>query len=175
MSNPLCHTARQQPPDAAHRPSPPPARHVLSQLFPDAHISCLCLPRGASRSGLAISNNPHSCKPRIASRAFVQSGFNELASLTPAAPSRERDLTEPSRFPNQIFNDSWVVGFWRADHGGHEVEVGRRAWTLAQAIPGSFRSQGAAADVSALYLGIDWTGRSQERPADGGAAGTGRV
>ena len=78
-------------------------------------------------------------------------------------------------FPNQIFNDSWVVGFWRADHGGHEVEVGRRAWTLAQAIPGSFRSQGAAADVSALYLGIDWTGRSQERPADGGAAGTGRL
>jgi hypothetical protein len=34
-------------------------------------------------------------------------------------------------FPNQIFNDSWVVGFWRADHGGHDVEVGRRAWTLA--------------------------------------------
>jgi len=42
-----------------------------------------------------------------------------------------RDLTEPSRFPNQIFNDSWVVGFWRADHGGHEVEVGSRAWALA--------------------------------------------
>jgi hypothetical protein len=21
-------------------------------------------------------------------------------------------------FPNQFFNDSWVVGFWRADHGG---------------------------------------------------------
>src|ERR1700743_2721777 len=61
-------------------------------------------------------------------------------------------------FPNQIFNDSWVVGFWRADHGGHEVEVGRGAWTLAQAIPGFFGSQGAAADVSALYLGIDWTG-----------------
>src|SRR5665647_3553775 len=51
-----------------------------------------------------------------------------------------------------------LSSFWRADHGGHEVEVGRRAWTLAQAIPGSFRSQGAAADVSALYLGIDWTG-----------------
>jgi hypothetical protein len=61
-------------------------------------------------------------------------------------------------FPIQIFNDSWVVGFWRADHGGHEVEVGRGAWTLAQAIPGLFGSQGAAADVSALYLGIDWTG-----------------
>ena len=28
--------------------------------------------------------------------------------------------------------------------------------------------------MSALYFGIDWTGRSQERPADGGAAGTGR-
>ena len=28
-------------------------------------------------------------------------------------------------FPNQIFGDSWVVGFWRADHGGHDVEVGK--------------------------------------------------
>ncbi|XDV60895.1 hypothetical protein AB8Z38_17340 [Bradyrhizobium sp. LLZ17] len=37
----------------------------------------------------------------------------------------------------------------------------RRAWALAQAIPGAFRSQGAAADVSALYLAIDLTGRSQ--------------
>jgi hypothetical protein len=27
-------------------------------------------------------------------------------------------------FPNRIFSDSWVVG-WRADHGGHDVEVGR--------------------------------------------------
>jgi hypothetical protein len=25
-------------------------------------------------------------------------------------------------FPNRIFNDSWVVGFWRADHGEHEVQ-----------------------------------------------------
>ncbi len=30
-------------------------------------------------------------------------------------------------FPNQFFNDSWVVGFWRADHGRHNVELGRRA------------------------------------------------
>jgi hypothetical protein len=30
-------------------------------------------------------------------------------------------------FPNQIFNDSWMVGFWRADHGEHEVEVGKRS------------------------------------------------
>jgi hypothetical protein len=57
-------------------------------------------------------------------------------------------------FPNQIFNDSWVVGFWRADHGGHEVEVGRRASTLGQAVCGSFRSQGAAADVSAYISGL---------------------
>jgi DNA-binding NarL/FixJ family response regulator len=41
---------------------------------------------------------PIAAKPRIASRAFVQSGFNEVASQAPAAPSRERDLTEPSRF-----------------------------------------------------------------------------
>src|SRR6202020_1499800 len=32
-------------------------------------------------------------------------------------------------FPNQFFNDSWVVGFWRADHGRHNVELGRlRGW-----------------------------------------------
>jgi hypothetical protein len=28
-------------------------------------------------------------------------------------------------FPNRVFNDSWVVGFWRAGHGEHYVEVGR--------------------------------------------------
>src|SRR5258705_13402579 len=75
-------------------------------------------------------------------------------------------------FPNRIFNDPWVVGFWRADHGGHEVNVGRRAWTLAQAIPGSFRSQGPAADGSAECFGTDWTGRSQERSTYSGAAST---
>jgi L-asparaginase len=40
-------------------------------------------------------------------------------------------------FPNQFFNDSWVVGFWRADHGRHNVELGRRASRMAQAILGS--------------------------------------
>src|SRR6201985_3209106 len=29
-------------------------------------------------------------------------------------------------FPNQFFNDSWVVGSWRADHDG----MGRRTRTL---------------------------------------------
>src|SRR5271167_3953052 len=53
-------------------------------------------------------------------------------------------------FTNQFFNDSWVVGFWRADHGGNEVKLGRRSWTLAQTVLGSLGSQGAAADVSAL-------------------------
>jgi hypothetical protein len=28
-------------------------------------------------------------------------------------------------FPNQVFDDSWVVGCWRADHGGDNFEVGR--------------------------------------------------
>jgi hypothetical protein len=40
-------------------------------------------------------------------------------------------------FPNQFFNDSWVVGFWRADHGRHDVELGRRASRMAQAVLGS--------------------------------------
>jgi hypothetical protein len=51
---------------------------------------------------------PIAAKPRIASRAFVQSGFNEVASQAPAAPSRERDLTEPSRFtnPRRVYSES---------------------------------------------------------------------
>jgi hypothetical protein len=40
-------------------------------------------------------------------------------------------------FPNQFFNDSWMVGFWRADHGRHDVELGRRASRMAQAVLGS--------------------------------------
>src|ERR1700733_3654424 len=40
-------------------------------------------------------------------------------------------------FPNQFFNDSWVVGFWRADNGRHNVELGRRASRMAQAVLGS--------------------------------------
>src|SRR5260221_14218870 len=43
-------------------------------------------------------------------------------------------------FPNQFFNDSWVVGFWRADHGWQDVGLERRAWTLAQAVSGSVGS-----------------------------------
>jgi hypothetical protein len=35
-------------------------------------------------------------------------------------------------FPNQFFNDSWVVGSWRADHAG----IGRRTRTLADAVLG---------------------------------------
>jgi hypothetical protein len=57
---------------------------------------------------------PIAAKPRIASRAFVQSGFNEVASQAPAAPSRERDLTEPSRFSSGVGCDSscgWTDSF----------------------------------------------------------------
>jgi hypothetical protein len=39
-------------------------------------------------------------------------------------------------FPNRFFNDSWMVGSRRADHG----ELGRRTRTLAQAISGSIGS-----------------------------------
>jgi hypothetical protein len=53
-------------------------------------------------------------------------------------------------FPNQFSDDSWVVGFWRADHEEeHSVGLAGRSWTLAKAVPGSLGSQGAAADVSA--------------------------
>src|SRR5271163_558973 len=98
---------------------------------------------------------PHKVQPR----GFVQSGFCEVARTSAAARFVvPRDLTEPSRFPNQFFNDSWVVGFWRADHGGNEIKLGRRSWTLAQTVLGSLGSQGAAADVSALCGWADRAG-----------------
>jgi hypothetical protein len=31
----------------------------------------------------------------------------------------------PSTPSNQVFNDSWVVGFWRADHGEQDVGLER--------------------------------------------------
>jgi hypothetical protein len=34
-------------------------------------------------------------------------------------------LTSVMGFPNQFFNESWVVGIWRAGHGGNNVELGR--------------------------------------------------
>jgi hypothetical protein len=43
-------------------------------------------------------------------------------------------------FPNQSFDDSWVVGFWRADHGWQDIELASGAWTLAQAVSGSVGS-----------------------------------
>src|SRR4029078_4063818 len=49
---------------------------------------------------------PIAAPPCPPSRAFVQSGFNEGASEPSAAPSRLRDLTEPSRFPNRSVSDS---------------------------------------------------------------------
>src|SRR6516164_2561658 len=54
-------------------------------------------------------------------------------------------------FPNQFFNDSWVVG-------------------LARAVSGTLGSQGAAAHVSALRSGADRAWRSQERSANGGTS-----
>jgi hypothetical protein len=99
-------------------------------------------------------------KQRRAATKLGQTLSNPLGEMTAVLALLWQNwrLIDETGFPNQIFNDSWMVGFWRADHGGHEVEVGRRAWTLAQAIPGLLRPQGTAADVSALYLGIDWTG-----------------
>src|SRR6476469_2442049 len=56
-------------------------------------------------------------------------------------------------FPNQFFNDSWVVGIWRAGHGGNNVGLGRRAWALARAVPRALGSQVTAANVFTLREG----------------------
>ena len=45
----------------------------------------------------------------------------ELASTTLA----DFWIDRRNWIPESGFNDSWVVGFWRAGHGGHDVEVGR--------------------------------------------------
>src|SRR5260370_36025750 len=37
-------------------------------------------------------------------------------------------------FPDQVFNDSWVVGFGGADDGWQDVGLEGRAWTLAPAV-----------------------------------------
>src|SRR5213592_2272115 len=67
-------------------------------------------------------------------------------------------LTSVMGFPNQFFNDSWVVGMWRAVHGGNNVGLGRRAWALARAVPRALGSQVTAANVSTLRGGADRTG-----------------
>src|SRR5258705_13922610 len=79
-------------------------------------------------------------------------------------------LTSVMGFPNQFFNDSWVVGIWRAGHGGNNVGLGRRAWALARAVPRALGSQVTAANVSTLRGGADRTGGSQERSANGRAS-----
>ena len=58
-------------------------------------------------------------------------------------------------FPNHFFCDSWVVGFWRADHEEHIIGLGSRACTVVEAVPGQVRAQGTAADVSPLRDGAD--------------------
>src|ERR1700686_3461789 len=85
-------------------------------------------------------------------------------------PSTTLGDFEQYGFPNQFFCDSWVVGFWRADHEEHIIGLGSRACTVAEAVRGPVRAQGAAGGVPALRDGVDWTWRSQECSADGGAA-----
>src|SRR6516225_8349786 len=78
-------------------------------------------------------------------------------------------------FPNHFFCDSWVVGFWRADHEEHIIGLGSRACAVVEAVSRPLRAQGAAAHVPGLRDGVDWTRRSQECSANGGAAFTWRL
>ena len=59
-------------------------------------------------------------------RGFVQSGFYEVAITTHRSTAYACHATSqnPQDSRNRLFNDSWVVGFWRAGHGEHYVEVG---------------------------------------------------
>jgi hypothetical protein len=57
-----------------------------------------------------------------------------IATVQNLAPRRLALLWQdyrPIGLPNQVFNDSWVVGFWRAGHGRQTVELEGRACALA--------------------------------------------
>src|SRR3984893_14170047 len=72
---------------------------------------------------------------------FCDRQFRPLTNARPKDQEMELALLwqifSGTGFPNQFFNDSWVVGFWRADHGRHNVELGRRASRMAPAVLGS--------------------------------------
>ena len=70
-------------------------------------------------------------------------------------------------FPNQFSVTHGWSAIGGADHGLQRIGLGRRAWTFSQAVSGSVRSQGAAANVSALRIWADRPWRSQEHSADG--------
>src|ERR1700726_4840280 len=92
---------------------------------------------------------PIAAKPRIASRAFVQSGFNEVASQAPAASSRQRDLTEPSRFPNQGGSDStcWL--------GRRPAWMGRAySLDLRERVVGAVLKRGLSCRQAAAQFGV---------------------
>ena len=151
---------------AGQTPGKPPARIVkIGKPFSDQSVVVALSYDGSVKADLSAIAGEKITLVHIGEKLIILFDNKSTVTLEPFFDSTGKHyfgrfwrLIGKTGFPNQVLNDSWVVGFWRADHGGHEVEVGRRAWTLAQAIPGSFRTQGAAADVSALYLGIDWTG-----------------
>src|SRR3954454_13790977 len=102
---------------------------------------------------------PGESRPSVGSDDFAFGPKAEVA-INRRRPRREWlallwQIFRCTGFPNQFFCDSWVVGFGGPTMAGKEFEVGRRAWTLAQAVLGSLGSQGAAADVSALRGGVD--------------------
>src|SRR5262249_36429597 len=107
---------------------------------------------------------------------FVQAGFYEVALPTRAPGPDPRDLTEPSRFPNHFFCDSWVVGFLegptmvrRTSHW--RDELGRWLKPFLDRLGHKARRQ-----MCPLYVsGLIWSWRSQEHSADGEAACAGRM
>src|SRR3984893_6974916 len=83
-------------------------------------LACNPLSRRIDPSGHAKRRHPPARKntipitpPRKSRRAFVQSGFNEVPGSRNPSIARRGDLTEASRFPNHLFGDSWVAGFWK--------------------------------------------------------------
>jgi hypothetical protein len=82
-------------------------------------------------------------------------------------------LIVPTGFPNQVLNDSWVVGLWKADQWtltGKPISIAGLRRLSRRC--GTRRGPGWALS---LCRGFDRSRRPQERPTDGGARQQGRL
>jgi hypothetical protein len=91
-----------------------------------------------------IDNESHFC-PYILEKPKARHEQYQSLSYQPQAAKGKHELAllwqilSGMGFPNQFFSDSWVVGFWRADHGWDGIGLDGGAWTLAEAVSGPAR------------------------------------
>src|SRR5262245_17675182 len=88
--------------------------------------------------------------PMISSPGFPSVVFVLLLSTT-SADFERRGISQISF----SVTHGWSA-FGGADHGWQDVELERRAWTLAQAVSGAVGAKGEAAGVCGIRVGDIW-------------------